>query len=326
MGEGYEHEYPVIVVANKTDLTRAGPGNPTPLEAIPDEEIHKFLLDLIPIPSSSGVSAEGVGEPDDQLEPLQLVVDEPQPVLNGNGDANAGNGYTFPTTEGGDPDASRAPHPRTTSISIVSRPNSRRNDSRASQTRHAGTTGTMGTIRTIYHTASSTLLNSDSPTPPRPTVAGFNWSPPASSTLGTGNGTGPPGSRRRQTSTHTSSSATATPGMYRTSSHQSSRLSAALNPQTTNIGVESTSNPNPMLKPRPDQGARLLFTSAKTGEGLAEIFEYTARRVVQKVEWEEEEDRREFGLVEPGQSSRIMLNAYGTQDGLKPKKWGGCCS
>lgn len=323
MEGGYEHEYPVIVVANKTDLTRAGPGNPTPLEAIPDEEIHKFLLDLIPVPSSSGVSAEGVGEPDDPLEPLQLVVDEPQPILNGNGNANLGHGYTFPTTEGGDPDASRVPHPRTTSISIVARPNSRRNDSRASQTRHAGT---MGTIKTIYHTASSTLLNSDFPTTPRPTVAGLNWSPPASSSLGTGNGTGPLGSRRRQTSTHTNSSATATPGMYRTPSHQSQRLSAAFNPQTTSIGVDSTSNPNPPSKPRPDQGARLLFTSAKTGEGLAEIFEYTARRVVQKIEWEEEQDQLEFGLVEPERSSRIILNGYGTQDGVKSRKWGSCCS
>jgi Ras-related protein Rab-7A len=99
-----------------------------------------------------------------------------------------------------------------------------------------------------------------------------------------------------------------------------------LSPQTTNIGVESTSNPDPPSKPRPDQGARLLFTSAKTGEGLAEIFEYTARRVVQKVEWEEEEDEREFGLVEPGQNSRIMVNGNGTQDGLKAGKWGRCCS
>ena len=69
----------------------------------------------------------------------------------------------------------------------------------------------------------------------------------------------------------------------------------------------------------------MLFTSAKTGEGLAEIFEYTARRVVQKVEWEEEQDQLEFGLVEPGQSSQVMLNGYGTQDGLRSRKWG-CCS
>ena len=311
------------MVANKTDLTRPGPGNPTPLEAIPDVEIHKFLSELIPIPSSSGVSAEGVGEPDDPPEPMQLVVDEPQPIQNGNGDANVGNGQTFPTTEGGDPDDSRAPQPRTTSISIVARPNSRRNDSRASQTRHVGT---MGTMRTIYHTASSTLLNSDLPTASRPTLAGFNWSPPTSSSLGTGHGASTPGNRRRKTSTQTSSSATVTPGMYRTSSHQSHRLSAALNPQTTIIGVESTSNPNPPSKPRPDQGARLLFTSAKTGDGLAEVFEYTARRVVQKVEWEEEEDQREFGLIEPGQTSRIMVNGSGTQDGLKAGKWGRCCS
>ena len=109
--------------------------------------------------------------------------------------------------------------------------------------------------------------------------------------------------------------------MYRTSS----RLSAALNPQTTNIGVESTSNPDPQPKPRPDQGARLLYTSAKTGVGLAEIFEYTARRVVQKVEWEEEEDQREFGLVGQAPNSRIMVNGTGTQDGLKAGKWGRCC-
>lgn len=323
--EDYEHEYPVIVVANKTDLTRAGPGNPTPHEAIPDEEIHKFLLELIPIPASGGASAVGVGEPDETPEPGPLVVDEPQPMLNGTSDANAGNGHAFPTTEGGgDPDAPRASYARTTSISIVSGPNPRRNNSRTSQTRHGGT---MGTTRTIYHTASSSLLDSDPPTPLRPTVAGFNWSPPASSSLGIGHGAGTPSSgRRRQTSTNTNSSMTITPGMYRTHSQHSQGQSAALTPQTTNIGVESTSNPSPAPKPRPDQGAHLLYASAKTGEGLAEIFEYTARRVVQKVEWEEEEDQRAFGVVEPGQSSRIMLNGYGTQDGGKARKWGRCCS
>lgn len=325
MEEGYEHEYPVIVVANKTDLTRAGPGNPTPQEAIPDEEIHKFLLELIPVPSSNGVSAEGVSEPDDLPGATQLVVDEPQLMLNGNGDANAGNGRTFPTTEGGDdPDAPKAASLRTTSISIVARPSSRRNDSRASQTRHGGT---MGTTRTIYHTASSSLADSDPLTPTRPTLAGFNWSPPTSSSLGTGHGAGTPsGSRRRQTSTNTNSSATVIQGMYRTPSHQSQGQGAALAPHTTNIGVESGSSPNPPSKPRPDQGAHLLYASAKTGERLAEIFEYTARRVVQKVEWEEEEDQRMFGVVEPGQSSRIMLNGNGMQDGWKARKWGRCCS
>lgn len=48
--------------------------------------------------------------------------------------------------------------------------------------------------------------------------------------------------------------------------------------------------------------------------------------MVQKVEWEEEEDQREFGLIEPGQTSRIMVNGSGTQDGLKAGKWGRCCS
>jgi len=113
--------------------------------------------------------------------------------------------------------------------------------------------------------------------------------------------------------------------MYRTHSHQSQGQGAALTPQTTNIGVESVSSPSPAPKPRPDQGAHLLYASAKTGEGLAEIFEYTARRVVQKVEWEEEEDQREFTLVDAGESSRIMLNGYGTQDGRKTRGWG-CCS
>ena len=323
MEEGYEHEYPVIVVANKTDLTRAGPGNPTPHEAIPDEEIHKFLSELIPVPSSSGVSAQGVGEPDEPPEPAPPLVDEPQPVQNGNGDANAGNRHAFPSTEGGDdPDTSKASNPRTTSISIIARPSVRRNDSRASQTRHAGT---MGTTRTIYHTASSSLLDSDPLTPSRPTVAAFNWSPPAASSLGPGHGACTPLGRRRQTSINTNSSATVMPGMYRTPSHHSQGQGAALSPQTTNIGVESTSTSLPAPMPRPDQGAHLLYASAKTGEGLAEIFEYTARRVVQKVEWEEEEDQRAFGVVEPGQSSRIMLNGHGL-DGWKARPWGRCCS
>lgn len=39
--------------------------------------------------------------------------------------------------------------------------------------------------------------------------------------------------------------------------------------------------------PRPPRGPKLFFTSAKTGAGVSDVFDYIARRVVMRWEWEE---------------------------------------
>jgi Ras-related protein Rab-7A len=43
-----------------------------------------------------------------------------------------------------------------------------------------------------------------------------------------------------------------------------------------------------MVPSRPPRGPKLFFTSAKTGAGVSDVFDYVARRVVMRWEWEED--------------------------------------
>ncbi|KAJ3776036.1 hypothetical protein FB446DRAFT_613922, partial [Lentinula raphanica] len=42
----------------------------------------------------------------------------------------------------------------------------------------------------------------------------------------------------------------------------------------------------------PDTGPRLFFASAKTGEGVNDVFEYVAKRVVRQWDWESEQEQK----------------------------------
>ncbi|THU98982.1 ras-domain-containing protein [Dendrothele bispora CBS 962.96] len=50
----------------------------------------------------------------------------------------------------------------------------------------------------------------------------------------------------------------------------------------------------------PDCGPRLFMTSAKTGEGVKDVFEYIAKRVVTRWEWEERQEAARFEFGEGG--------------------------
>ncbi|KIK69815.1 hypothetical protein GYMLUDRAFT_34222 [Collybiopsis luxurians FD-317 M1] len=65
--------------------------------------------------------------------------------------------------------------------------------------------------------------------------------------------------------------------------------------------------------PKPDSGPRLFFASAKTGEGVPDVFEYVAKRVVQRWEWEEKHEE-EFGHPNGRPRSELEL-----QEGYKGK-------
>ncbi|KAF7798207.1 hypothetical protein EIP86_009424 [Pleurotus ostreatoroseus] len=74
----------------------------------------------------------------------------------------------------------------------------------------------------------------------------------------------------------------------------------------------TTPTPTPRARPPlpapPEHGARLCFTSAKTGEGVPEVFEYVARRVVARWEYEEAVDARTMHVAE-GSEATIRLGA-----------------
>jgi len=85
-------------------------------------------------------------------------------------------------------------------------------------------------------------------------------------------------------------------------------------------------------KSRPPLGPALFFTSAKTGEGLAEVFEYIGARVTKQWEWEESQLHMLDSGGNPGTSgngdSRIILqnirDGSDTGRGKRSKKWT-CC-
>ncbi|KAH9963600.1 hypothetical protein BC827DRAFT_1193001 [Russula dissimulans] len=75
-----------------------------------------------------------------------------------------------------------------------------------------------------------------------------------------------------------------------------------------------------IVPPRPPRGPKLLFTSAKTGAGVADLFAYVARRVVMRWEWEE----AHMGVPNlVGNGSDVHLNGdAGKKKMFRPE----CCS
>lgn len=71
----------------------------------------------------------------------------------------------------------------------------------------------------------------------------------------------------------------------------------------------------------PERGPKLFFTSAKTGEGVHEVFEYIARRVVTRWEYEETIDARTLRVQEFPETIRLGL----TRGESNKRLTGGCC-
>ncbi|KAF5356371.1 hypothetical protein D9758_009470 [Tetrapyrgos nigripes] len=74
--------------------------------------------------------------------------------------------------------------------------------------------------------------------------------------------------------------------------------------------------PKPSSPEPPDCGPRLFLTSAKTGEGVKDVFEYIAKRVIARWEWEErvEAGRLEFREGEGGDGT--WLRSWGRRNGV----------
>jgi len=114
-------------------------------------------------------------------------------------------------------------------------------------------------------------------------------------------------SRRRMTiDTVSSSSETITPSLYaRGPNNRAANGPASPGPPTPRTPSIRHPWPPPDLLP-PERGAKLLFTSAKTGEGVAEVFNYIARRTVRRLEWVEAHSfELPFGSEGPGRSALL---------------------
>ena len=89
---------------------------------------------------------------------------------------------------------------------------------------------------------------------------------------------------------------------------------------TPELGVSPSNSyvPPPPLERYP----KLFFTSAKTGEGVKDVFEYIARRVVARQEYEEALEARTMHVHDADQS--IRLGSVTASEG----RWaaaGSCC-
>lgn len=241
-----------------------------------DEEADKFCCvfvgnktDIIPANVDSRVSEEKAHQFIDELIPPGPISEPPTPDID--------HPPTLDTTEIPDlplnGDINHSPSEPTLGIDICHNPNfhSRGRKSAISRSRsrstvfRGGTVGTMTTTRTVYHTPSSSVFDTfeSACSSPIPTSAYSSRSPSHS----------PIRSPRRVASVSSTSSApTITPSLF-------------IRGQATTTCT--TPAPIQPIPPPLERRPKLFFTSAKTGESVSEVFEYVARRVV--VRWEYEE-------------------------------------
>ena len=128
---------------------------------------------------------------------------------------------------------------------------------------------------TLYHTPSSSLFDvyasaRSSPAPP----PSSRQSSPSCDRI----------PRRMTSLSSTSSTATVTPSLF------TRTRAGSTTPPTPPLPPLSSDH----LPPQPDRRPKLFFTSAKSGEGVSDVFEYIARRVIMR--WDYEEATETVGL------------------------------
>jgi len=104
---------------------------------------------------------------------------------------------------------------------------------------------------------------------------------------------------------------------------------SAVNASNTTGPPESASAPPAPPLPPLEYGPKLFFTSAKTGEGVREVFDYVAKRVIVRWEWEVREWDEEGEWV-GDDTIRVGLRRDGRTAGDQDR-WGmkvtrGCCA
>jgi Ras-related protein Rab-7A len=295
-------EHPCFVVGNKIDLTENE-------ERISTAQVREFLTELIP---SQELPTTTSGTP---LNSSPIQVQKPPSV-------------DIKPRASSSPDNKR--HPPGTPRSLLKSAN--KFDSLSS----------MNTTTSIYHTPSSSLFTDtfhtarSSPDTSTPILAASASTPVLRSA---------PALRQhrfRTVSTGSASSgsaATITPSLFAREQQENtngnnSNETTLTTPEEDILDLpDSDSSPGSLRfsgpPPLPERGPSLHFTSAKTGEGVKELFEHVAARVVQKMEYEEYFETRQMHYREASGAETIRL---GTDNGsrIQIKAFGkmriGCCA
>ncbi|KAG6811782.1 hypothetical protein H0H92_005852, partial [Tricholoma furcatifolium] len=291
-----------VVVGNKMDLSGGD-------ERVTEAEVKAFLTELVPptpgSPTPSWDAPELAVEPPPDEEPLassRATIRPPTGVPS--------NSIAISST--GRPSSSRSHSPK--------HPLSK-SRSRSSSHFYTGTMTTTHTTLTIYHTPSSSLFDvfQSARSSPEP------WSSPPLSLSSS------PRGRRISTvstspstsSTSGSSAPTITPSLFARElelEHTSSNTSVPPLDQS-----EESYDPSAPFPPPLARGPKLFFTSAKTGLGVQEVFEYITRRVVRRWEYEERLEARRMHVREWDTSDDGRTVHLDSGSGIGRRARGACC-
>ncbi|TFK48109.1 ras-domain-containing protein [Heliocybe sulcata] len=283
-------DYCCVVVGNKVDLVgkNGGDGKVSELDAL------RFIDEIMP-PGPDSLALSG----------------SPREISH----------LTMNSDTSGHPES--LPRNRTNSIDITGPARSllpkSRSRSRSSKF-YAGTVTTTHTTLSIYHTPSSSLFDMyesarSSPVPgtlPRRSMSASPDSRPQSPALSltrshSRNSSLVPRRTSNLSMSTTSSTPTITPGRFAAQQHSHD---------------PTRHHHLPPLPPPPERRPKLFFTSAKTGEGVPDVFEYVAARVLRRWEYEEAVESRVMHVQEP---SRVRLDSHGAK-ALRFGSKSVCCS
>ena len=296
------NDYCCVVVGNKIDTSVNGKGR----GMVSKSDALAFLDELVP-PSSPSLTEQDADH--SYLNFLTSLTSH---------DSSSPSNSPMATPVKNRPDSVDIHHPMYISHSPSS---SRKFTQSRSPHFYSGTMTTTNTTLTIYHTPSSSFYHSarSSPEPTSPTSS-FRQRKLNTRSCG---------------STSSGSADTITPSIYARDRgfHTSGNLLPSSSPSLSPSLHSPTSTSLPPLPLPLERGPKLFFTSAKTGEGVADVFEYIAYRLSRKLEYEEQLESRRMHYQESSAAETINLgldnggagrNAV-VRDGSG--RWAhGCCS
>ena len=296
-----------------------------------DEDIADFCcvvvgnkMDLVPAGEFSTVTER------DAAKFMESICPDVEPVAS----PSLVSPWRSPDTLGGDP----VPTPQRSGSIEISDHRTRQypfprgsSRSRSKSLLRGGTVSSSRTALSIYHTPSSSLFENYESARSSPSPASRSPSPPPNIPLSPTLGSWV--RRKASSSSSSSSTPTITPSNFalrrdRTNSNPLPSISQQqdqIDPAHTPDHLNSPSQP---LKP--ERKPRLFLTSAKTGDGVVGVFEYIAKRVVTRWEYQEDLEARTMHMQE-STSGTIRIGIPNSQNdhtgsNLKPTKIRSCCS
>ena len=317
--EDEAEDYCCVVVGNKTDIPEVGEGGGgasqnASSKIVTETDAQRFLEELVP---RTAVVGEGVIDASEELDDPFVTDEEELNDVHSNVHANGT--IIMPSSLSSTSVLDEALEPesplRSQSISIQNRTsnlhpfakiNKRVSQSRSSdRSQFGGTMTSTNTTNTIYHTPSSSLFDEYESAQSSPALS------PHQSIVDRSLSPANRHARRMTSASSSSSTPTITPSLF-----LRSRASAtAMITPPTPVDNDACSAGRTDSMTQPERRPKLFLTSAKTGDGVAQVFEYIAHRVVARWEYEEAIEARTMHFRE-GTTDTIRLNQVRSQRSL----------